>query len=164
MPHAPQLSGPVVAPAQYMSVQPAGSCCAQSDLHWGAAASHASKRFVPGMHSRCPRHVPAPFVRVHGCGIWTRSQKPPTASIEVVEQVEARGTSPLEEVLRSERADIIRRAIDQLPPKQRATLMLRVYQECSHEEIAAAIGSTVGAVKANFFHALGNLRRLLRTT
>jgi DNA-directed RNA polymerase specialized sigma24 family protein len=42
--------------------------------------------------------------------------------------------------------------------------MLRVYQECSHEEIAAALGSTVGAVKANFFHALGNLRRMLKTS
>ena len=39
--------------------------------------------------------------------------------------------------------------------------MLRVYQECSHEEIAEALGSTVGAVKANFFHALKNLKRTL---
>ena len=58
----------------------------------------------------------------------------------------------------------VQAAIEKLPPKQRATLMLRVYQECSHEEIATALGSTVGAVKANFFHALGNLRRLLKTS
>jgi len=42
--------------------------------------------------------------------------------------------------------------------------MLRVYQECSHEEIARALDSTVGAVKANFFHALGNLRRILKSS
>ena len=49
----------------------------------------------------------------------------------------------------------------QLPPKQRATLILRMYHELSHEEIAGILGSSVGAVKANFFHALGNLRRQL---
>ena len=66
--------------------------------------------------------------------------------------------------LRGERADAVRRAIAKLPPKQRATVLLRVYQDCSHEEIAVALGSTVGAVKANFFHALGNLRRVLKTS
>ena len=55
----------------------------------------------------------------------------------------------------------MREAITQLPPKQRATLVLRMYQELSHEEIAVVLGSSVGAVKANFFHALGNLKKLL---
>jgi len=41
--------------------------------------------------------------------------------------------------------------------------MLRVYQELSHEEIAAILGGTVGAAKANFFHALGNLKRMLES-
>jgi DNA-directed RNA polymerase specialized sigma24 family protein len=31
----------------------------------------------------------------------------------------------------------------------------------SHQEIADVLGSSVGAVKANFFHALANLKRLL---
>ena len=31
----------------------------------------------------------------------------------------------------------------------------------SHQEIASVLGSSVGAVKANFFHALHNLKRLL---
>ena len=46
--------------------------------------------------------------------------------------------------------------------KQRATLILRVYHELPHEEIADILGSSVGAVKANFFHALANLKKLLR--
>jgi len=36
-----------------------------------------------------------------------------------------------------------------------------MYHEMSHQEIADALGSSVGAVKANFFHALGNLKKLL---
>ena len=64
-------------------------------------------------------------------------------------------------MLRAERGARVRAAIRQLPPKQRATLVLRTYHELSHQEIAAVLGSSVGAVKANFFHALGSLKRLL---
>src|SRR5215204_1975673 len=64
-------------------------------------------------------------------------------------------------VLREERAARVRAAIARLPKKQRATLILRVYHELPHEQIAGILGSSVGAVKANFFHALNNLRKLM---
>ncbi len=63
--------------------------------------------------------------------------------------------------MRAERAVLVKAAIARLPKKQRATLILRVYHELPHEEIARILGSSVGAVKANFFHALQNLKRLL---
>ena len=53
----------------------------------------------------------------------------------------------------------VRAAIARLPEKQRATLILKVYHELTHEEVAEILGSAVGTVKANLFHALGNLRR-----
>jgi RNA polymerase sigma-70 factor (ECF subfamily) len=65
-------------------------------------------------------------------------------------------------VLRDERAMQVRAAIARLPKKQRATLILRVYHELPHEAIAGILGSSVGAVKANFFHALNNMKRLMR--
>jgi RNA polymerase sigma-70 factor (ECF subfamily) len=65
-------------------------------------------------------------------------------------------------LLREERAAEVRAAIQRLPRKQRATLILRVYHELPHEEIAAILGSSVGAAKANLFHALANLKKLLR--
>jgi RNA polymerase sigma-70 factor (ECF subfamily) len=64
-------------------------------------------------------------------------------------------------VLRDERAGQVRAAIARLPKKQRATLILRVYHDLPHDQIAAILGSSVGAVKANFFHALANLKKLL---
>jgi RNA polymerase sigma-70 factor (ECF subfamily) len=67
-------------------------------------------------------------------------------------------------MLRGERALRVRAAIVRLPPKQRATLILRMYRELPHEEIARILGSSVGAVKANFFHALANLKKLLEET
>ena len=75
--------------------------------------------------------------------------------------IDDRGDSPSDLVLRKERAVQVRAAIAQLPRKQRATLILRTYHEMSHQEIADVLGSSVGAVKANFFHALGNLKKLL---
>lgn len=64
-------------------------------------------------------------------------------------------------LMRQERAAVVRAAIARLPKKQRATLVLRVYHELPHDEIAAILGSSVGAVKANFFHAMANLKKLL---
>ena len=75
--------------------------------------------------------------------------------------IDDHGDSPSDLVLRNERAGRVRAAIAQLPRKQRATLILRTYHEMTHQEIADVLGSSVGAVKANFFHALGNLKKLL---
>ena len=69
---------------------------------------------------------------------------------------------PADALVRRERAAEVRAAIARLPKKQRATLILRVYHELPHEQIAGILGSSVGAVKANFFHALNNLKKLLR--
>jgi RNA polymerase sigma-70 factor (ECF subfamily) len=68
---------------------------------------------------------------------------------------------PGTDLIREQRADAVRRAIAELPEKQRATLILRAYHEMPHQEIAEVLGSSVGAVKANFFHALANLKKIL---
>ena len=103
-------------------------------------------------------------VGVNTCLNRVAVKKPQTESIDAVPRIDERADNPLDLVMRDERAVVVRRAIEQLPPKQRATLVLRVYQEMSHEEIANVLGSSVGAVKANFFHALGNLKRLLQSS
>jgi RNA polymerase sigma-70 factor (ECF subfamily) len=84
-----------------------------------------------------------------------------TEPIEERQFIDVRAESPSQLMLKDERAARVRAAIAQLPRKQRATLILRTYHEMSHQEIADALGSTVGAVKANFFHALRNLKKLL---
>ena len=76
-------------------------------------------------------------------------------------EIDAGVETPDDALVRGERAEEVRAAILRLPPKQRATLILRVYHDLPHQEIAGILGSSVGAVKANFFHALANLRKLL---
>jgi RNA polymerase sigma-70 factor (ECF subfamily) len=101
-------------------------------------------------------------VGVNACLNRVAVKRPPTEPIEAIQRTDDQVEDPLERVMRGERAVIVRAAIQKLPRKQRATLILRVYQELTHEEIARVLGSSVGAVKANFFHALGNLKRLLQ--
>ncbi len=66
-----------------------------------------------------------------------------------------------EGILSDERSRVVRAAIERLPEKQRATLILKTYHDLSHEEVASVLGSTVGTVKANLFHGLANLKKLL---
>lgn len=68
---------------------------------------------------------------------------------------------PGEGLEREERARRVREAVSRLPRRQRETLILKIYHELSHEQVAEVLGSSVGTTKANLFHALGNLRRLL---
>lgn len=84
-----------------------------------------------------------------------------TEPIEERQFIDACAESPSERMLKDERGARVRAAIAQLPRKQRATLILRTYHDMSHQEIADVLGSSVGAVKANFFHALVNLKKLL---
>ena len=89
-----------------------------------------------------------------------------TPRLEPIDAVEPAATAERADaaLLRDERARRVRAAIARLPPKQRATLILRTYHELPHEEIAKILGSSVGAAKANLFHALANLRKLLTDT
>ena len=100
-------------------------------------------------------------IGVNACLNRVSVRKPIVEELDARQHVDTRTESPSERVLREERGARVREAITHLPPKQRATLVLRMYQELSHEEIAEVLGSSVGAVKANFFHALGNLKKLL---
>jgi RNA polymerase sigma-70 factor (ECF subfamily) len=87
---------------------------------------------------------------------------PRIESIAAREYPDERGERPDAAMLRGERAAEVRAAIARLPNKQRATLILRVYHEMPHDQIAEILGSSVGAVKANFFHAMANLKKLLQ--
>ena len=70
--------------------------------------------------------------------------------------------SPLEDASWSETERRVLDAIDQLPEMQRATFVLRYREELSVKETAAALGCAEGTVKANGYHAIRRLRKILR--
>lgn len=57
--------------------------------------------------------------------------------------------------------DFVARAVRALPPLQREVFVLAEYEELSLEEIARAVDTSVGAVKARLHRARENLRRML---
>jgi RNA polymerase sigma-70 factor, ECF subfamily len=98
-------------------------------------------------------------ITVNTCLNFRSSRRPPED--ELSESLADRGTGAQERLERGERSRRVREAVSLLPEKQRATLILKVYGEMTHQEVAGILGSTVGTVKANLFHALGNLRKRL---
>ncbi len=100
-------------------------------------------------------------IAVNVCLNKVSTKAPQTEPLDARPHLDHQALDPSSELLRGERAGQVRAAIAKLPQKQRATVILRVYPELSHEEIAGILGSSVGAVKANFFHALANLKKLL---
>ena len=91
--------------------------------------------------------------------VGARGQK--WTTLDAADQPDLREERADARILRGERAAAVRAAIARLPKKQRAALILRVYHDLPHDQIAAIVGTSVGAVKANFFHALSNLKKLL---
>lgn len=55
----------------------------------------------------------------------------------------------------------VARAVEGLPPQQRAALILRKYQEQSYADIAAILACTEAAARANVYQALKRLRTVL---
>ena len=52
-------------------------------------------------------------------------------------------------------------ALQSLPPRQRAMVVLRLYQDLPYQEIARIMGCTEGTVKATMFAAVRKLRQTL---
>jgi RNA polymerase sigma-70 factor (ECF subfamily) len=101
-------------------------------------------------------------IAVNVCLNRVSAKTPATDPIESTDHFEdTRIEGAQAALLREERAATVRQAIASLPKKQRATLILRTYHDLSHQQIADILGSSVGATKANFFHALANLKKLL---
>jgi RNA polymerase sigma factor (sigma-70 family) len=68
---------------------------------------------------------------------------------------------PVGELERSENQIRFRKALDQLPGRQRATLHLVLYEELSLQEAAEVIGISIGAVRRHYARAKKRMRELL---
>jgi RNA polymerase sigma-70 factor, ECF subfamily len=66
-----------------------------------------------------------------------------------------------ESLVRQARMAEIRSAIDTLPDKQRAAVLMHKYQEMEYSQIAAALDTSESAVKSLLFRAYGSLRARL---
>jgi len=64
-------------------------------------------------------------------------------------------------VERDEQRAMVRRALERLPPKHKAVIVLLYFEERSCEEIAEILECSVGTVKSRLYHARQKLKELL---
>lgn len=62
------------------------------------------------------------------------------------------------ELVKGEQAEMLKHAIEQLPPRQKEIFFLRHYEGMKLEEIAQTLGVALGTVKATLSQAVKNLR------
>jgi len=98
-------------------------------------------------------------IAVNTCLNFRSSRRLPSEPLEDDVPDATRGVA--DRIEQDELSQQVREAVGRLPEKQRATLILKIYHDLTHEQVAAIMGSTVGTVKANLFHALGNLRKAM---
>ncbi|NMB81792.1 MAG: RNA polymerase sigma factor, partial [Ignavibacteria bacterium] len=67
----------------------------------------------------------------------------------------------IEDITNREKIDMVNKALDKLPPKQRQIFVLRNFDQLTYEEISEITGKSVGGLKANYFHALKKVMELV---
>jgi RNA polymerase sigma-70 factor (ECF subfamily) len=77
-------------------------------------------------------------------------------------QIESKEKDPHKEMVNTELAGKIEKALDSLPEKQRETFMLRYYEDMPYEEISKVLGTSVGGLKANYYHATKKMAEFLK--
>lgn len=87
---------------------------------------------------------------------WRRAFRHHEVIVELLPERAAAGDSGLD----GER-DAVWAFVQTLPPKQRAVIVLRYYEDLSEAEIAAALGISPGTVKSQASRALAALRQRL---
>lgn len=73
---------------------------------------------------------------------------------ELLEGDSPESDRPDEALEREEERSLIERAVQRLPEKQKSVFVLRYYDQLSYEDIAAILKTSVGGLKANYFHAV----------
>jgi RNA polymerase sigma-70 factor (ECF subfamily) len=74
----------------------------------------------------------------------------------------ADSADPQGELVASEAEERLREGLARLPRLQREVFLLRVQQGSAYEEIAVALGTTAGAARVHYHHAVKRLKELVR--
>jgi RNA polymerase sigma-70 factor (ECF subfamily) len=81
---------------------------------------------------------------------------------ELFETADRENLTPDEAVEKQEEQTLIEQAIARLPEKQKAVFVLRYYDELPYQEIAKLLKTSVGGLKANYFHAVKKIQEYVR--
>jgi RNA polymerase sigma-70 factor (ECF subfamily) len=126
--------------------------CAFSAL----ASFDATRPFAPWIHR----------IATNTALNWLARQRVPTVPLEhddaeAAREIPDESNDPARALLVQEQNARVRRALIALPPRQRAVIELRHFQDLSYEEIATTLGIPLSDVKSDLFRARQHLRKLL---
>jgi RNA polymerase sigma-70 factor (ECF subfamily) len=77
------------------------------------------------------------------------------------ERAAAPGDGPAEQADRRALLAAVAAAVEALPHQQRAALILRRYQDLSYADVAAALGCSEAAARANVYQAVKKVRQVI---
>jgi len=96
----------------------------------------------------------------HICVDFYRKKR--TESLDDVPARQDPGPDPAQAALAGERADLVRQAVQELPPRQRMALVLKHFENLSYEEIGRTLECSPTAVDALLVRAKRKLQERLR--
>jgi RNA polymerase sigma-70 factor (ECF subfamily) len=100
--------------------------------------------------------------RMAACrAIDRRRRRRPSAGSDELAEVAARGPGQAEIAVAGELICLLRKAIDQLPPREAEVFCLRYFEELTNAEISAALRMKPGAVAAALCKARAKLEQRL---
>jgi RNA polymerase sigma-70 factor (ECF subfamily) len=100
-------------------------------------------------------------IATNSCINYLRKQNA-QQEVELATYHAAKQSDTLDSLYKLELQDVVNTAIEKLPEKQKATVILRVCEGLSHREVSKQLHCSVGTAKANYFHAIRNLRRFMK--
>lgn len=74
----------------------------------------------------------------------------------------AENDGPQDRLEADEQRRLIESAVRALPAKQRTVFVLRYYEEMTYEEMSEVLNTSVGGLKANYFHAVRKVAEQVR--
>jgi len=92
---------------------------------------------------------------------WRKQNRETAALDEIAELPVEFDDDPCDFLIRQEQEAEFMRLLNQLPPPQRAVLLLHFVEDFSLEEIADITGVNLGTVKSRMHYAKKTLRRLI---
>jgi len=81
---------------------------------------------------------------------------------EMFEVEDVQAVAPDEALERQEQRTLINEAVARLPEKQKAVFVLRYFEELPYEDIAKILKTSVGGLKANYFHAVKKIQEYVK--
>jgi RNA polymerase sigma-70 factor, ECF subfamily len=92
----------------------------------------------------------------------TRKKRLPTVPLEQVLSPASDPAQAEKEFIQSEERQMLRQALERLPPEQRETVVLRFFSDFTVPEIAAVMGRRQGTIKSRLSRALDRLGEIMK--